>query len=244
MRSAAFGSGAAICRDVVPCCGGPSAGRVDERLGYKRAPGDARGCARITLPLVLHSAQIPSEPSGLGRGGWRDTHPRQHREVNTSAGFVARESALGGLGEFGEDARGWTADRVVERSGAAFGALGTLVAETAMTDVFVNPDGSVWCDRGRGAACERGIRIPADEARELAVRLIALGGRHVDEATPCVDVRLGDGVRVHVVLPPVATGGPAISIRLQRRVPITLDELLADSILFHRPGRSGSAAGA
>ena len=118
---------------------------------------------------------------------------------------------------------------MVERSGAAFGALGTLVAETAMTDVFVNPDGSVWGDRGRGATRERGIRIPADEARELAVRLIALGGRHVDEATPCVDVRLGDGVRVHVVLPPVATGGPAISIRLQRRVPITLEELLADS---------------
>ena len=130
---------------------------------------------------------------------------------------------------FGGGARGATGDRVVERSGAAFGALGSLVAETGMTDVFVNPDGSVWCDRGHGAVCERGIRIPAEEARELAVRLIALGGRHVDEATPCVDVRLGDGVRVHVVLPPVATGGPAVSIRLQRRVPITLDELLADS---------------
>ncbi len=98
-----------------------------------------------------------------------------------------------------------------------------------MTDVFVNPDGTVWCDRGRGAVCEGGIRIPAEEARELAVRLIALGGRHVDESTPAVDVRLSAGVRVHVVLPPVATGGPAISIRLQRARPISLDELEADS---------------
>ena len=107
--------------------------------------------------------------------------------------------------------------------------LGPLVSEAGVSDVFVNPDGAVWCDRGRGAERADGIRIPPGEARDLAVRLIALGGRHVDEATPCVDVRLGAGVRVHVVLPPVATGGPAISIRLQRERPLSFDELEADS---------------
>lgn len=107
--------------------------------------------------------------------------------------------------------------------------LGPLVSEAGVSDVFVNPDGSVWCDRGGGAQRAEGIRIPSGEARDLAVRLIALGGRHVDEATPCVDVRVGAGVRVHVVLPPVATGGPAISIRLQRQRPLSFDELDADS---------------
>ena len=107
--------------------------------------------------------------------------------------------------------------------------LGAFVSEAGVSDVFVNPDGTVWCDRGGGAERAEGIRIPAGEARDLAVRLIALGGRHVDEATPCVDVRLGAGVRVHVVLPPVATGGPAISIRVQRERPISFEELIADS---------------
>src|SRR6185437_12784574 len=74
--------------------------------------------------------------------------------------------------------------------------LEPFVSEAGVSDVFVNPDGMVWCDRGRGAELAEGIRIPAGEARDLAVRLIALGGRHVDEATPCVDVRLGAGVRV------------------------------------------------
>jgi pilus assembly protein CpaF len=110
-----------------------------------------------------------------------------------------------------------------------FGVLGSLVSESGMTDVFVNPDGRVWCDRGDGTAVADGIRIPPDEARELAVRLIAGGGRHADEASPLVDVRLGDGVRVHVALPPIASGGAAISIRLQRPDPIGLDELAADS---------------
>jgi pilus assembly protein CpaF len=107
--------------------------------------------------------------------------------------------------------------------------LEAFVSEVGVSDVFVNPDGTVWCDRGRGAEPADGIRIPAGEARDLAVRLIALGGRHVDEATPCVDVRLGPGVRVHVVLPPVATGGAAISIRLQRERPLSFDDLDADS---------------
>lgn len=107
--------------------------------------------------------------------------------------------------------------------------LGPFVSEEGVSDVFVNPDGSVWCDRGGGAQRVEGIRIPSGEARDLAVRLIALGGRHVDEATPCVDVRVGGGVRVHVVLPPVATGGPAISIRLQPERPLGFDELAADS---------------
>lgn len=113
--------------------------------------------------------------------------------------------------------------------------LASLVSEVGVSDVFVNPDGSVWCDRGGGVEVAEGIRIPPGEARDLAVRLIALGGRHVDEATPCVDVRLGAGVRVHVVLPPVATGGPAISIRVQRERPISFDELVADSFFSAVP---------
>jgi pilus assembly protein CpaF len=122
-----------------------------------------------------------------------------------------------------------TADDERGARAAGFGVLGPFVSEVGVSDVFVNPDGSVWCDRGGGAERAAGIRIPAGEARDLAVRLIALGGRHVDEATPCVDVRVGAGVRVHVVLPPVAAGAPAISIRLQRRRPLTFDDLVADS---------------
>src|SRR5690606_16960030 len=65
-------------------------------------------------------------------------------------------------------------------------------------------------------------------ARDLAVRLIGLGGRHIDEATPCVDVRLGDGVRVHAVLPPVSRGGALLSVRLPAARAPSLAELDRD----------------
>jgi len=111
------------------------------------------------------------------------------------------------------------------RDVAVFGVLAEVVGRTGVTDVFVNPDGSVWSDAGEGAAVVDGMRLPPDEARELAVRLVSLGGRHVDEATPAMDVRLGDGVRVHAVLPPVSPGGAALSIRLQRTRPLSARDL-------------------
>jgi pilus assembly protein CpaF len=117
------------------------------------------------------------------------------------------------------DAAGTAFDRAV------FGVLTSVVRDPGVTDVFVNPDGSVWCDRGTGTVPVPGVTVPAAEARELATRLIAAGDRHVDEATPCMDVRLGDGIRVHAVLPPVSPGGAVISIRLPRARPFTLDEL-------------------
>ncbi|MEQ1737172.1 MAG: TadA family conjugal transfer-associated ATPase [Rhodoglobus sp.] len=107
----------------------------------------------------------------------------------------------------------------------AFGVLAPLIRDEHVTDVFVNPDGAVWIDRGAGTVAVPGMVIPPAEARDLATRLIAAGDRHVDEATPCMDVRLGDGIRVHAVLPPVSPGGALISIRLPRSRPFTLEEL-------------------
>ncbi|MDO7881036.1 TadA family conjugal transfer-associated ATPase [Antiquaquibacter soli] len=105
-----------------------------------------------------------------------------------------------------------------------FGALGELLADPLVTDVFVNGGAGVWVDRGAGAVRDT-LTLSEAEARELAVRLIARGGRHVDEATPCVDVRLGEGIRVHAVLPPVATAGALLSIRVPRARPPVFDEL-------------------
>lgn len=110
-------------------------------------------------------------------------------------------------------------------SPSVFGPLAPLVAERGVTDVFLNGDGSVWADRGDGAAPVDGVHVSAPAARDLAVRLVALGGRHLDEATPAVDVRLGDGVRVHAVLPPVSGGAALVSVRLPAEVRPGLGDL-------------------
>ena len=106
-----------------------------------------------------------------------------------------------------------------------FGPLAPIVAEATVTDVFVNGPGDVWADRGTGLTRVDGFDLDEGEIRALAVQLLALGGRHIDEATPCVDARLHDGIRVHAVLPPVSANGTLLSIRLPRLERLSLDAL-------------------
>nr|WP_225752107.1 TadA family conjugal transfer-associated ATPase [Pseudoclavibacter sp. Marseille-Q3772] len=115
----------------------------------------------------------------------------------------------------------------------AFGPLAGYIADGEVTDLFVNGMSGLWVDRGRGAVLDRSWRAPSEQAlRELAVRIIAAGGRHLDDATPCVDVRIGDGIRVHAVLPPVSVAGTVISIRAPRATQISFDDLVQAGFFF------------
>lgn len=106
-----------------------------------------------------------------------------------------------------------------------FGPLAPYVGRPNTTDVFVNGAHHVWIDRGAGLEPVGDVGMTEADLRALAVRLINLGGRHIDEATPCVDVRLAGGVRVHAVLPPISSTGTLLSIRVPSREPFGLNEL-------------------
>ncbi|GGH43344.1 TadA family conjugal transfer-associated ATPase [Microbacterium album] len=108
---------------------------------------------------------------------------------------------------------------------AALGPLAPYVADARVTDLFVNGADGLFVDRGDGPRPDPTWRASEREVRELAIELIGRGGRHIDDATPCVDVRLRDGVRVHAVLPPVATSGTALSVRIPRLRGADLDAL-------------------
>jgi len=108
-----------------------------------------------------------------------------------------------------------------------FGPLAPYLLRPGVTDLFVTGNGELWTDDPRsGLQLEQDWRADRVLARELAVRLVSAGGRHIDEATPFVDVRLRGGVRVHAVLPPVSTGGALLSIR----VPSQAQPRLADLV--------------
>lgn len=109
----------------------------------------------------------------------------------------------------------------------AFGPLTPHCLDDEVTDVFVNGTSGLFVDRGRGAQPVGGWRASEREVRDLAVALVALGGRHLDDQAPCVDVRLASGIRVHAVLAPVAASGTALSIRIPRVRAADLDALAA-----------------
>ncbi|AGL13963.1 TadA family conjugal transfer-associated ATPase [Actinoplanes sp. N902-109] len=105
------------------------------------------------------------------------------------------------------------------------GPLAPLLDDPAVTDVLVNSQ-EVWVDRGQGlhrAAVELGS---PEDVRRLAQRLAAACGRRLDDGMPYADARLPDGTRLHAVLPPVAPGGPCLSLRTFRQRPFTVADLV------------------
>jgi pilus assembly protein CpaF len=97
--------------------------------------------------------------------------------------------------------------------------------DDGVTDILVNGPDDVWVDGPQGLHRVGRVFAGDDEVRALAVRLVAAGGRRLDEGSPAVDVRL-DGFRVHAVLPPISTTGTLLSIRIRRARVFSMDELV------------------
>ena len=115
----------------------------------------------------------------------------------------------------------------------ALGGLLTLLDDPELRDLLVQVsagEGRLWADRGGGPQPIGGWRATPAAVHRLACELIAAGGRHIDELHPCTDVRIGDGIRVHAVLPPVAVEGAAVSIRVPRVAPPDFDALVSGGL--------------
>lgn len=109
------------------------------------------------------------------------------------------------------------------------GPLQPLVAED-VTDILVNADGSVWIEDADGLH-PTALRLSVDDARALATRLAALGGRRLDDAMPWADAQLPGGLRFHALLPPLSGGGTVISLRRAATRTLSLDDLEASGTL-------------
>ena len=105
------------------------------------------------------------------------------------------------------------------------GDLESLLTNTT-SDLLVNADGSVWIEEAGKPLRRTNHHLSPEQARKLATRLAALGGRRLDDSTPYVDAQLPSGLRLHAVLPPLSSAGTLISLRRLASEVYTLDELL------------------
>ncbi len=119
----------------------------------------------------------------------------------------------------------------------ALAFLRPFLDDPEVSDLFINGEDGLFVDRGRGPERMASWCASEAEVRRLAVRLIALGGRHLDDASPCVDVRIERGMRVHAVLAPIAVRGTAISIRVPKWDAPDLDALSAAGMFSDRGQR-------
>ena len=106
------------------------------------------------------------------------------------------------------------------------GALQELVDDRHITEIMVNGADRVFVERN-GSMELWGRTFDSQEQLEDTIQqIVSRVNRTVNVSRPIADARLSDGSRVHVVLPPIALDGPAVTIR-KFPEPITMEKLLS-----------------
>jgi len=101
----------------------------------------------------------------------------------------------------------------VLRDTVGLGPLEDLLGDPSVEEVMVNGPQRVYVERSGRIEPTDVAFDDEEELRNAIERILAPLGRRIDELSPMVDARLGDGSRVNVVIPPLAIDGPAVSIR-------------------------------
>ena len=112
--------------------------------------------------------------------------------------------------------------------------LDSYLHDPEVTDILISAHAGLWIDKGAGLVRDVAWSASEIEVRHLAVDLIGHGGRHIDQAHPCVDVRLPGNIRVHAVLEPIASSGTTISIRIPRTTGLSWDDRIDSGFITAR----------
>ena len=104
--------------------------------------------------------------------------------------------------------------------------LQELVDDPQVTEIMVNGRDCIFVERdGRISRWNHGFER-VEHLEDMIQQIVSRINRTVNVSHPIADARLADGSRVHVVLPPVALDGPAVTIR-KFPEPITVRKLVA-----------------
>lgn len=106
------------------------------------------------------------------------------------------------------------------------GPLEGLMKDPTISDIMVNGPDSVYVER-HGKVVETSIRFKdTAHVRTIIDRIVSNIGRRIDDSSPIVDARLGDGSRVCAVIPPLSLNGPVMSIRRFGKRLLTVEDLI------------------
>ncbi|PWW02522.1 type II/IV secretion system protein [Paenibacillus cellulosilyticus] len=104
--------------------------------------------------------------------------------------------------------------------------LQPLIDDPEVTEIMINGHQQIFVER-KGQLTRWPTSFESEERLHDMIQAIVAGvNRTVNESNPIVDARLKDGSRVHVVLPPVALGGPSLTIRKFPDKPLDIESLI------------------
>jgi len=111
------------------------------------------------------------------------------------------------------------------------GPLEALLRDPRITEVMINGPDEIYVER-RGRLEKIPLELDSEaQIHHLIERVIGPLGLRVDESQPFVEARLPDGSRLHAIIPPLAVGSPAVTIRKFSVTLFSFDDLIAAGTL-------------
>ena len=135
------------------------------------------------------------------------------------------------LTEYGRKARLSLQDKALYRkqlydSFRGMDILQPLLDDESVTEIMVNGTESIYIEKGR-EMLRWNRRFEEREPLDDVIQIMAASvNRIVNTSSPIADLRLEDGSRVSIVLPPAAPFGPVMTIRKFSRDPLTMEKLI------------------
>ena len=109
-----------------------------------------------------------------------------------------------------------------------------LLIDPDITEIMINGHGQVFVERQGKMVLDKFTFENDEQVRVLIDRMVEPTGRSITTAAPFVDFRLPDGSRVNAIVPPVAVGGPSVTIRKFTRTLTTVENLIQRRTLSKR----------
>ncbi len=106
-----------------------------------------------------------------------------------------------------------------------------LLEAEEISEIMVNPDGSVWIEEGGQIQLQSEVRFE-EGALLTGLEVIAnLFGKKLDADSPIMNLRLPDGSRMAALIPPVVHPEPMMTIRKFTSRDFTVDDLIERRML-------------
>lgn len=104
--------------------------------------------------------------------------------------------------------------------------LSELLEDDTINDIMINGSEGIYIERNGYIETWHEHFESRKKLEDVIQTIVAGHNRIVNESNPIVDVRLSDGSRVNIVLPPVAIDGPIVTIRKFPNMDYTMEKLI------------------
>jgi len=185
-------------------------------------PPRSPGYERFKIKLKEELADVLEADSRQGFGSSRRDRGSIEAETRQLAQELLAEWRGGPLQADEQDC----AIREVLEEIVGLGPLDALLADPEVSEVMVNGPDRIYVERhGKIERVNASFR-DTQHLMGMIDRLLRDTGVTLTEAEPCVDASLPDGLRLNVIIPPLALSGPTLTIRKKLR-PFTREDWIS-----------------